>query len=134
MRKKRYRPDDPREWLNRALSNLVQAKLEQPGIYYEDLCFNAQQATEKAVKALLLHRGVRFPYIHDLAELFRILEQSGEEVPPRIRDASQLTDYAVEARYPGLAEPVTKQEYAEALALAEEVVRWVKERLEAGST
>lgn len=28
-----YPPDDPREWLNRARSNLVQARARQPGVY-----------------------------------------------------------------------------------------------------
>lgn len=38
----RYPPGDPREWLNRARSNLVQARSPQPGIYLEDLSFQAQ--------------------------------------------------------------------------------------------
>lgn len=129
MLPERFPPDDPREWLNRARSNLAQARAFQPGVYFEDLCFNAQQAAEKAIKALLLHRGIYFPYIHDLAELLRLLEQRGEDIPPPVRDAKQLTDYAVEARYPGPLEPVSREEYKEALALAEEVVRWVEERL-----
>jgi predicted nucleotidyltransferase len=35
-------------------------------VYPEDLCFNAQQAAEKAIKALLIAHGVRFPYVHDI--------------------------------------------------------------------
>ncbi len=129
MSPERFPPDDPREWLNRARSSLAQAGAALPGIYLEDLCFNAQQAVEKALKSLLLRRGVRFPYVNDLAELFHLLEQAGEPIPSRVRDAEQLTDYAVEARYPGLAEPVSHEEYEEALALAETVVRWAEERL-----
>jgi hypothetical protein len=58
---------DPREWLNRACSNLAMAKSEMEGVYLEDLCFDAQQAAEKAIKALLIKMGVEFPYIHDIA-------------------------------------------------------------------
>jgi len=130
MAPERFPPDDPREWLNRAKSNLIQAKGEEPGVYWEDLCFQAQQAAEKSLKALLLHRGVRFPYVHDLAELVELLEQQGENIPSGIREVVRLTNYAVEARYPGLAEPVTQQEYEMAVALAEEVVRWVEKALE----
>jgi HEPN domain-containing protein len=129
MPNERFPPDDPREWLNRARSNLAQAKVKHPDVYLEDLCFHAHQAAEKAIKALLLCRGIRFPYVHDLARLLSLLEASNEDIPPRIQDAKQLTDYAVEARYPGLAEPVTQEEYQEALALAEEVVCWVEEKL-----
>jgi HEPN domain-containing protein len=126
----RFPPDDPREWLNRAKSNLMQAKSEKPGVYWEDLCFQAQQAAEKSLKALLLHRGVRFPYVHDLAELIELLEQQGESIPLGIREVARLTNYAVEARYPGLAEPVTWEEYEMAVTLAEEVVHWVEKSLE----
>lgn len=78
---------------------------------------------------MLLARGIDFPYIHDLGELLRLLDDSGEKIPQQVRDASQLTDYAVEARYPGLAEPVSQEEYEEALAIAEDVLRWVEARL-----
>ncbi len=65
----RYEPDDPREWMNRARSNLRRARDQTPGTYLEDLCFDAQQAAKKAIKAMLLGRGIDFPYVHDLAEL-----------------------------------------------------------------
>ena len=43
----RFPPDDPREWLNRAKSNLAMAMNRTPDVYLEDLCFEAQQAAEK---------------------------------------------------------------------------------------
>ena len=73
-------PDDPREWLNRARGNLALARTRHPDTYLEDR-FNAQQAAEKALKGLLLAHGANFPYIHDLGELLRLLEQSGEHIP-----------------------------------------------------
>jgi HEPN domain-containing protein len=54
MPPERFSPDDPREWLNRARSNLAQAQAKITGVYLEDLCFDAQQAAEKAIKALLI--------------------------------------------------------------------------------
>ena len=45
----RLPPDDPREWLNRARSNVLRAQTRLPGVYLEDLCFDAQQAAEKAI-------------------------------------------------------------------------------------
>ncbi len=129
MPPKSLSPDEPHQWLNRARSNLAQAKLDDPEIFLEDRYFNAQQAAEKAIKALLLHRNIQFPFIHDLGELMRILEEGGETIPDSVRDAWKLTDYAVEARHPGLAEPVTQNEYEEAVALAEEIVSWVGSQL-----
>jgi hypothetical protein len=56
MPPERRPPDDPREWINRARSNLVRAQTTLPGVYLEDLCFDAQQAAEKAIKAVLIAR------------------------------------------------------------------------------
>jgi HEPN domain-containing protein len=93
---------------------------------YEDLCFHAQQAAEKALKALYLSRGWAFRYVHDLEELITGLRQHGLTVPVEIDHAVVLTSYAFEARYPGLGEPVTEEEYRQALNLAERVVHWVE--------
>jgi HEPN domain-containing protein len=123
--------DDPREWLNRARSNLLQAKAAQPGVYLEDLCFDAQQAAEKAIKAVLIARHAAFPPIHDLAGLLTILGQSGEAIPAAIEDAARLTRFAVVTRYPGVSEPVTAEEHQRAVAIAEVVVRWEEGRIKA---
>ena len=93
---------------------------------YEDLCFDAQQGAEKAIKALLVHYQVRFPKTHDLSDLMTLLAQNGLTIPPDIREADALTHYAVETRYPGLAEDVTGEEYARAVELAERVLHWVQ--------
>ena len=129
MPPERFPPDDSREWLNRARSNLSRAKAKIPDAYLEDLCFDAQQAAEKAIKAVLLKKGVTFPYVHDLARLLTLLEEVGEEIPAAVRQAEDLTRYAVVTRYPGLAEPVTEAHYQEAVASAEAVVRWAEERI-----
>ena len=126
MPPERFPPDDPREWLRRADSNLAQARSTKAEICREDLCFQAQQAVEKALKALLLARGARPPHTHDLATLLRLIEKTGEVVPKAIERVVRLTDYAVEMRYPGLFEPVTQAEYREARSLASRCVAWVR--------
>lgn len=131
MPPERRPPDDPIEWLNRAKSNLARATadINLPSVYLEDLCFDAQQAAEKAIKALLLSHGVAFPFVHDLAELVTVLQQSGQEVPTSIAEAARLTRFAVETRYPSLAEAVTREDYDRAVAIAGEVVRWVEKHI-----
>ena len=125
----RFPPDDPREWMNRARSNLVLAKNRILGAYLEDLCFDAQQAAEKAIKAVMIAREIDFPYVHDLGSLLSSLEVTGESVPEAIRAAVSLTTYATATRYPNAGAPVTEQEYREAIAIAEAVVRWAEQRL-----
>lgn len=97
--------------------------------YLEDYCFNAQQAAEKAIKAVMVLRGIEFPYIHDLTRLMSMLEASGETIPDPVRRAAALSRFAAQTRYPSMEEPVTEQEYTEAIAIAESVLRWVKERI-----
>ena len=128
----RIAPEDPREWLNRARSDLAIARADVPGAYPEDLCFHAQQAAEKAVKGLLVMNGVGFPFVHDLAFLSSLLEETGEAIPEAVLRAADLSDYAGLTRYPGPYEPVSEEERADAISVAEVVVRWVEERVEQG--
>ena len=105
MARKRLPPDDPREWLNRARSNLVLARKTLADVYLEDLCFDAQQAAEKAIKAVFIHRGETFPYVHNLKKLLELLEKNGLKIPKYIRQADVLTRFAAEPRYPGVSRP-----------------------------
>ena len=125
----RYPPDDPREWLNRAKSNLAMAKIRVPEVYLEDLCFEAQQAAEKAIKAVMIMHGIEFPYVHDLARLLSLLEEAGEVAPETVLQAEELTQYAMSTRYPSLEQPVTEADYDKAIRIAEAVILWAEERL-----
>jgi HEPN domain-containing protein len=128
MNAKRLPPDDPKEWLNRAYSNFSQAKsgINLTNIYLEDLCFQAQQAVEKALKAVLIAYDVRFPYTHDLAALLSLILNTDLSVPEYILGAAQLSDYAVTVRYPSVAEPITPQEYEQSIVIAEKVLNWAE--------
>ena len=120
-------PGTPQEWVARARSNLALAKGEKSEeVCWEDLCFNAQQAAEKALKAVLQHKAILFRYIHDLEELITTLEKHGVAVPQEVKGAVTLTQYALETRYPGGFEPVSEAEYHRALTLAEQVVGWAE--------
>jgi len=118
--------------MNRAKSNLVLARNRLPDVYLEDLCFDAQQAAEKAIKAFLIHLDLCFPYTHDLTDLLTLVEGAGRKVPEDVKRAGILSDYAIESRYPGLAEPVTQEEYERAVSIAEKVVQWVERQMASG--
>ena len=126
-RRKRSKPGSPEEWLAHAESDLNLARLgkDRDDILPEQVCFHAQQAAEKGLKAVLLHRKIEFPFVHDIEALLEIMTQSGLVVPPDVADAGALTPYAVEARYPGYEEEITPSQVAEAIRLAERVVSWV---------
>ncbi|MFQ5806679.1 MAG: HEPN domain-containing protein [Phycisphaerae bacterium] len=124
---------DPGAWLARAQSCLKRARLGHgdPEIFLDDLCFDAQQAVEKALKALLIARGVRFPSTHIIADLVTLLKRAGNALPESAAGAVDLTPYAVRARYPGGPE-LTEEDYRSAVRIAEGVVAWVKRELAAG--
>lgn len=52
------------------------------------------------------------------------MSQNGLDVPDEIVEVDTLSRYASEARYPGIEEPVTEEEYQEAVKMAEAVVIW----------
>ena len=126
-------PRDPNElgtspdWLKRAKSNLIRAKQPKPEeVLWEDLCFDTQQAAEKALKAVLVARRIPFRFVHDIAELLTLLENQGVPLPEEIKVSAELTGYSVESRYPGPFEPVTEEEFQRALKIAEAVVAWAE--------
>ncbi|SRR6266496_3832926 len=121
-------PTDPLAWLLRAKGNLNLAEKggRLKGVLLEDLCFNAQQAAEKALKAVCLAQGMDIPKTHSLIHLMDILEAKGIEIPKNIREADILTQYAVQSRYPSIMEEITGSEYRDALKLAANVVFWAE--------
>ena len=118
-------PGSPADWLSRARGSLAQAKQPKaPDGYWEDLCFLAHQAAEKALKAVYQQHHWLFHYTHDIEELVTGLEAKRVRLPRLVKDAAMLTKYAIHTRYPGMSEPVTKQEYETAVRLAQAVVDW----------
>lgn len=128
MRGKKRSPDNPAEWIARAKSSLALATATTPGVLYEDLCFQAQQAAEKALKAVFVSRKIPYQYTHDINALLSGLEQHGVEIPLPLWDAVTLTSFASDTRYPGTATPVTKEEYLAAVRLAQEILSWAEEQ------
>ena len=125
----RFRPDDPRDWLNRARSNLVRARTQATGAYLEDLCFDAQQAAQKAIEAVMTKRRIDFPYIQDIARLPGMLEAGGQVIPQSVERVANLTPYATVLRYPGIERSVSAEAHAEAVGIAEAVLRWAEEQV-----
>jgi HEPN domain-containing protein len=115
----------PQQWLAHAQSDLRLARLaEKSDILPEQICFHAQQAVEKAFKAVLLHRKINFPLTHDLEELLAVFERAGLAVPSEFEGVGALTPYAVETRYPGFWGEILDSDLAEALDFAERVLAW----------
>lgn len=125
MPQHRRPPGSAADWLARARSGLAIAKTALPeDAFFEDLCFHAQQAAEKALKAIYQHNGSTFLYTHDREALLSGLMRRGLIIPEEIVDADTLSRFAWQARYPGLEKPVTQEEYQQAIQIAETVLTW----------
>jgi HEPN domain-containing protein len=119
----------PADWLRFARSDLELAKGGRfPGVVLEALCFHAQQAAEKALKAILVHHGISFPKTHQLRDVLDLLPE-GIPVPRAVENATILTRYAVAGRYPFKSIAVSEPEYRKAVRMAAVVVRWVERLL-----
>ena len=66
------------------------------------------------------------PKPYNIRALLELLDPMGSEISKEIWQAIDLTNYAVETRYPGPAEPVTRNEYRQALTVAGKVVKWAE--------
>lgn len=120
-------------WTGRARSDLILARMaDDERILPELLAFHAQQAAEKALKALLIHHQVEFPRTHVIATLLNLCERSGYQGTETLYDALALTRYAVATRYPSEEDPVTRDEAREAALIAANVLAWVEKQIELG--
>lgn len=99
----------------------------------ETVGFHAQQAVEKALKAVLTAAGVRFGRTHDLDQLLELVRQSGFEEEDWFDEVTVFGPYAVLGRYVELDpdEPVDRQA---AVPLVERVLDWTGRRLEESSS
>jgi HEPN domain-containing protein len=90
-------------WLAKAESDRLAARrLLDAGGPYDAVCFHAQQACEKALKAVLASANVEIPRTHNLEELqarcLAAMTESQRTVLATL-DLVELTPYAVETRY-----------------------------------
>jgi HEPN domain-containing protein len=127
-------PGSPADWLRHARSDLALAR-QRPkrGVLFDTLCYHAQQAVEKSLKAVLLARGVPFPYTHDLARLITLVRTARADWPAELDAAASLTEYAVSSRYPSISGDVTAKQRREAVRLARAVMSWAQGQVRAAS-
>ena len=57
------------DWLSFAAEDLQVAELALAADLYNQVCFHAQQSTEKALKAWLVHQGQPAPRVHQMGLL-----------------------------------------------------------------
>lgn len=90
--------------------------------------FHAQQAAEKALKAVLAASGDDFPWTHDLRHLIERLGDLETPLPSSLYEIRLLGPWAVEFRYgETIDDPLDREQ---AVALVAEAIAWAEARLE----
>ncbi|PWR70088.1 HEPN domain-containing protein [Methanospirillum stamsii] len=86
------------------------------------ICFHAQQTVEKALKSILIKKGVLIRKIHDLVELTELIQDLSLSLPIESDTIALLNPYAVKARYDDTIPDTLKTE--EAIEIATEIIQW----------
>jgi HEPN domain-containing protein len=112
------------KWISKADHDLLIADhsltLPEDQCPFDIVCFHAQQAAEKYLKAILMSRTINFPRTHDLTELMGLLPADITLGVSSLEIAS-LTPYAVQARYPGLTDDQDSEEALAAVRIARQI-------------
>ncbi len=131
------KPDRTAAWLRFAAEDLAVARLAAGEEIWNQVCFHAQQAAEKALKGFLEATGERVPKLHALAELVTLCGRQDDRFEA-LRDICVLLDrFYIPTRYPAalvgsLPEGLPSHADAEeALRSATEIQHFVKTRLSA---
>ncbi|MEW6772268.1 MAG: HEPN domain-containing protein [Bacillota bacterium] len=124
-------PSRAYDWLNQALRDLEQAEDSRAAGRHEWACFAAQQAAEKAVKALHLHLGQE-AWGHVVAKLLRELPEA-TAVPKKLIEKGRVLDnFYIPSRYPNShPEGAPFEHYGslqsgEAVRYAREIIEFVR--------
>src|SRR5207244_2952772 len=119
-------------WVRQAREELRAAEvlLESPGVGPNPACYMAQQAAEKALKAVLVFLQIDYPLTHDLDSVRRHVPQ-GWLANQQLRGLRRLSEWAFKARYPGPWAAPTGTDAAAAIRLARVIYESVLRDLEA---
>ena len=91
------------EWIAKAEEDFAVgdrelARTESPA--YNAVCFHAQQAAEKFIKAVVQERGLLVPPVHNLPVLSKLVGE-GRPFESMRGELAALSQLAVSSRYPG---------------------------------
>ena len=128
------RLEEAKRWLAQARRDIKAAKDSSSAGNFEWACFQAQQAAEKALKALFYGLG-RGAWGHSLVELLESLADAYRDALSLLPGARELDRHYIPSRYPNAFESGYPAMYYDertahsAIRHAEAILRWVEEKL-----
>lgn len=124
------------KWINKAEKDLLTAERE---LSFEDpitdiICFHCQQTVEKYLKAFLVYHQIYFTKTHRIMDLLELCATEDSSFKDELEDADNLTDYAVEIRYPDVWLEPGIEDAKEALEIAKKVKGFVLDKIKPSLT
>jgi len=120
-----------KQWLSKALNDIAvmqhELVLPEEDIIAESVCFHAQQAAEKLLKAFLMHKGEEVKKTHNLVLLLEFCSRLDRGF--RKFELSDLNFYAVQVRYPGDYENPSVEDSRHCYALASDMRDFVLQKM-----
>lgn len=122
---------DYRNWISKAEEDwlAIRNNITAAETPWAVVCFHAQQAAEKYLKAFLVHRGYQPEKIHALDRLLVECLAFDQNLNGLKEDCMQLTDHAVDSRYPDTLVKDEERIAREAVAMAERICDAIRQRL-----
>ncbi len=126
------------DWLTKASGDKKAAERLEPSEHEPDYdpalygraAFYWQQAAEKTLKAYLSARSIVFGKTHDLERLVSLAASIEDGFNPLGDAAATLAPFAVEIRYPGDWDELSRDEYDEAKDAAREIIAFATQRID----
>jgi HEPN domain-containing protein len=118
------------------MRDLDDATYARDGKRFNLSCFLAQQAAEKAIKAFLYSNGAESVWGHSVAELCEDSAALDASFKDLKKEVAPLDRFYIPTRYPnGLpggipADAYTVEDADRALSMAEQVISFIRKRLE----
>jgi HEPN domain-containing protein len=117
-------------WLKQAKFDLAAAFLSLENEYFEWAAYQAEQAVEKALKAVIVQSGAKAPKIHKLGILFGFANQVNDKFKNTKFNFKHVESFTFISRYPLLLpdkaktphELISEKEAAKAITEASEVL------------
>ena len=119
-------------WLAKAANDMlnIENNVSADNIPWDTVCFHAQQAAEKTIKAFLAFHSLSITRTHDLVALLSQAAEINPELGQLRVSCQKLNYYAVSSRYPDdLFEP-DESEGREMVKISQEIQTTIQEVLQ----
>ena len=90
-----------KQWMLKAENDLLNIanNLQSDSIPWDTVCFHCQQVVEKYIKAILVIHNREIPRIHDLEQLYNLIQSRIPSLENQRAELRWLATYAVSSRY-----------------------------------